>query len=539
MSFRNVSQTTWLNLSSSARDKSRYPNSASCELFFQEIRNVKSLRLKAFEIPFTKDTISMESNTFYISEETTPGVYNFYTLKVASSSYVSSDLSNALTLSALCPDCLTSTTSMKNSYSFPVSSTYGKMSIISSGIVPYTIHICTDTYYITSLSILTSNEALLTYRSSVVNPIMPGALLYLHAFPNSTIEVQVISIDGSEPNISRLTIVGDFSNLSEIDVAKSTLLPFSSFSSMANILGFGSSDIVCGQDLNAIGLQSPFISGTSNITTSLLCTSTPHFLNTTNSILVSGTGTFLDSQILAVNKIKSETHVLLTIDRRFLFASETQTGSVSKITNDQDEPLLVTSITFNDIDSNIVDIIITVQDPHDLSISDEVKFLNYDSPELKNIRASVLEVVTSTIFKARFVWPTPLISSLDTNFVALNSSTGVPTTIVAPGRFDFSRNRRIMYMQMKSDQNDFGHIIAQNILNAKMFARIQLSFGGNAVNYLNSNSHINGLHECNTVIPILRSIKLNFFNEDGEAYVFPELDYTLMLELTTEGVNDI
>ncbi|CAN0544400.1 unnamed protein product, partial [Ectocarpus sp. 8 AP-2014] len=68
------------------------------------------------------------------------------------------------------------------------------------------------------------------------------------------------------------------------------------------------------------------------------------------------------------------------------------------------------------------------------------------------------------------------------------------------------------------------------------FGRIQLFSGANLVNFLGKDTAV-GSHEFNSVMKRINKIRFQFYNEDGTAYDFIGVDYTMFLELVCLDSN--
>lgn len=141
---RNRTTDHYISLPSSSRNKTSFNSSDDCEIGFDELRNVTGISLVNFEIPHTRYAIDKYNNTFHISEKISDGVYNFFGLKAGTGGYTISNLAVTLELSQHTPTVYNANTVLTNTYYFLTSSSFGKVAVVSSGDVEYTIQVCQE-----------------------------------------------------------------------------------------------------------------------------------------------------------------------------------------------------------------------------------------------------------------------------------------------------------------------------------------------------------------------------------------------------------
>lgn len=179
----------YLNLSSSDRNKARYPDSADSELVFDEQSNVLGMKILNFEIPHTRYAIDKTTNNLYISEKWGEDEYYFYSLRSSTGGYSVQTLCVSLTLSARCPVMFNGDSAMGNDYNLTTSLLFGKVGIVSSGEYEYTVHASTETVTLSSITVSSDTEAILSYLAPSDQVFSPGALLVFQPYTYSDRDV--------------------------------------------------------------------------------------------------------------------------------------------------------------------------------------------------------------------------------------------------------------------------------------------------------------------------------------------------------------
>ncbi|CAN0237742.1 unnamed protein product, partial [Phaeothamnion confervicola] len=376
----------YLNVSSDDRDKALYATSSDCAIDFDKIDTVSSIRLKHAEIPHTRYAISTENNTLYFSEFTDSAI-NFYHVQVSEASYTASELGTTLTLSMLCPYGYNTDIPPSNTYSFSTAGNFGKMAMISSGDVPYALHLADETVTLNTFTLVNTTEALITFFSSRDYLFARGALLTLKLVPYSDREVLAIDLYGA----NGIRVMGDFSDVdtSTIKTSTSTMIPYSSINNISLVMGFSDADMTSGSSSTVLGVQTPWYSDVTNLSTVMVTTNLPNFVSTGSTVRFSSPG-LMDRQVFTVSKVKDDTHFEVDVDRRLLWAN---TSGKLAVASNPAHRFPVASISIFDVDKNVISLTIDLSGPnHDLVPNEQVSFIEFSSPEMSSIVATVLSV---------------------------------------------------------------------------------------------------------------------------------------------------
>lgn len=525
----------YLNLSSSDRDKTLFPDSADAELSFDDQSNVLGMRIINFEIPHTRYAIDKTTNNLYISEKRGEDDYYFYALRSSTGGYAVQTLCVSLTLSSRCPVMFNGDKGMGNDYAFSTSLLFGKVGVVSSGDYEYNIHCATETVTLSSIIVNSDTEAIVSFLAPVSQIFKPGALLLFKPHTYTDRDVQVVETVTDADNEVR--VIGDFSDLDweNLDVSLSKMTPFSGTNSVANIMGFGESDLSGQSEFEVLSIGSPFGSNDTILRTSVMVlTNTTPFISPGEYVKFSGVPGFFDGMVCQVAVLHDETHVEVYVDRSTLWSHDS-----GKVVNVSD-PMVewgVADIQLSGVDNNLVELVISLDSaPDSLSADDTVAFSGFTSPEFQDLRATVVSVDQGMI-TVNFDYPTQYVFEDGvTTLTPVNLTTTVGTTYVTPNRFDLSRGRRMVLCRAVVDNQDVGSIHIPSVSTRSFFGRIQLFSGADLVNFLGKDTAV-GSHEFNSVLKRLNKIKFQFFNEDGTTYDFVGVDYTMFLELTCLDSN--
>ena len=526
----------YLNISSSDRDKTLFPDSSNAEISFDDQTNVIGMKILNFEIPHTRYAIDKSTSNLYISEKWGEDEYHFYSLRACTGGHSVQNLGVSLSLSSKCPVMFNGDRTMANDYTFSTSLLFGKVGLMSSGEREYTIHAATDTVTLSSISVNSDTEAVVSFLAPSQQVFKPGALLVFqpHTYPDR--DVQVVETIGDDAD-NRVRLVGDFSDVDSatLDVSLSRLAPYSGNNSLAKILGFGDSDISGGSDFEVLSIGSPFASTDTFLNSSVMvATDFTPFVSPGDFIVFSGVPGFMNQMTCQVAVVHDETHLEIYVDRSMLWSHES-----GKIANAKDTSLQlsVSDIQLSHVDNNSIELMISLDSsPTSLSVDDMVNFSGFDAPELEDLEATVLAINEGRV-TIKFDYPTTfLFDDGVTTLSPVNPDTLVRTTYITPQRFDLSRGRRVVLCRAVVDNQDVGSIHIPRLSTYSFFGRIQLFSGGDLVNFLNKDTAV-GSHEFNSVLKRLNKIRLQFFNEDGTTYDFVGVDYTMFLELTCLDSN--
>lgn len=518
----------YINLSSANRDKAQDPTSDDATYNIVDgIKDAVSIDIVNFEIPHTRYAIDSTNNTLYLSEEVSPGIFNYFGLRVSTGGYYISNLAVSLELSTLSAILFTEDSVMKNTYSFLSSQSFGKVAIVSSGTVPFNIHTCKDTLKFVKYTKVSDTEASVQFIAPYDNILAPGALLTMNVYDRADREVQVISTNGSRT----VTLIGDFSDIEDEDVdnEKSSLIPYSSRSSIAEVAGFGLRDLQIDNDtgFDVIGMGSPFSAEVENgLAKPMVLVNFPPFLSSDDYATLNGTGGFADGSIMRIGKTHDDTHFEMDMEISKLW------DGTSIVVSSNGSSWDVDSIDFVSSDRNLVVLSVTTVNPASVSVGDIVEFSGLtNQSEWENTTVTVSAIdVSSGAFSVSFMYSTAN-SFTDgvTSISPVNPDTGIPTTFIGPNRFDLSRGRRVIICRATIDGVDVGTLRIPNDP-TKYFGRIQLFSGADLVNFLNKQSAI-GHFRFPGRVKHLRTIRLRFVNEDGSAYRFENVDYTAFIKV--------
>lgn len=529
----------YLNLSSSDRNKALYPDSADSELVFDEQSNVLGMKILNFEIPHTRYAIDKTTNNLYISEKWGEDEFYFYALRSSTGGYSVQSLGSALTLSSKCPVMFNGDRGMGNDYSLSASLLFGKVGVVSSGKYEFTVHASTESVTLSSVTVSSDTEAILSFLAPSKQIFSPGALLVFQPYTYSDRDVQVVEIIGDSVD-NKVRVLGDFSGVdwSTINMSLSKLVPYSADNSVSRILGFGQSDsdVHEGSAFEVLSIGSPFKANDTLLNASVMVvTNFTPYLSSGDSVKLSGFPGFMNEMVCAVGVVHDETHAEVYVDRSALWSMES--GKVAK----ESQPSLewqVSEVTLSAVENNSIELALTLgSSATSLAAGDAILFSEgFSSPELADLSASVVSV-DDTLVTVTFDYPTSyLFGDGVPTLSPINADTLLPTTYIAPARFDLSRGRRMVLCRAVVDNQDIGSIHIPSLSNAWFFGRIQLFSGADLVNFLNKDTAV-GSHEFNSVLKRLNKIRFQFFNEDGTKYDFVGVDYTMFLEITCLDSN--
>lgn len=532
---------TYLNLSSADRDKSIDRDSADAELSFDPQSNVIGMSIVNFEIPHTRYAINKSNNNFYISEKWGEDEYYFYSLRASTGGYAIQDLAVSLELSTRCPVLFNGDNTMGNNYFFITAGVFGKVAVISSGTKDFSLHNATETVTLTSIAKKSDTEAIVTYLSSQEYIFQAGALLLFKPYDYYDREVQIVEMMGGRT----ARLIGDFSDIDEntLQVANSTMIPYSATNSVSRIMGMGDMDLTGNSSLEVLSMASPFDVETQGDVSSVMCVvNFPIFVSPGDFVKLEGSGSFMNDTVFEVGEVHDDTHLEILVDKSTLW-SNTGGSVISVVPSDSsDSPIEIYSIAYSSAANNIVQVVVTPSagSSTTLSVGDSVSLSGFTAPEMNNLVLEVESVSSSsTDFVLSFSYPSVSLSVEEgtTTLTPINNTTGLKTTYLTPYRFDLSRGRRMVLCRAIIDNQDVGSIHIPSLSTRNFFGRIQLFSGADLVNFLNDTTAV-GKHEFNSVLKRLNRIRFQFFNEDGTAYDFIGVDYTIFIKITSLDSNN-
>ena len=523
----------YLNLSSSDRDKTLYPQSSDAELSFDDQSNVIGVKIINFEVPHTRYAIDKNTNNFYISEKRGENEYHFYSLRTCTGGHSVQNLGISLTLSSKCPVLFNGDKDMGNEYIFHTSLLFGKVGIESSGEYEYNIHAATQTVTLSSIVVQSDTEAIMSFLAPSEHMFKAGALLVFQPYTYVDRDVQIVENIDSSGNEVR--VIGDFSDLDweNLNLSLCRMVPYSGVSSLARIMGFGEIDLSGQSESEVLAIGSPFSSNDVFGTASVMVTTnfTP-FLSPGSYVKLSGVPGFLNDAVCYVAVVHDECHAEIYVDRSTLLSHDS--GTLAK-SSDPDVEWGVEDISISDVNNNNVELHITPSSTTSLAVGDLVVFSGFHCKEFEDIDVTVVSVEGGVV--VQFVYPTMfLMEDGVTSLSPVSPETMLRTTYISPHRFDLSRGRRMILCRAIVDNQDVGSIHIPSLSTRVFFGRIQLFSGGDLVNFLNKDTAV-GSHEFNSVMKRLNKIRFQFYSEDGTPYDFVGVDYTLFIELTCLDSN--
>ncbi len=536
----------YLNLSSSDRNKVLYPDSSDAELSFDDQSNVLSMKILNFEIPHTRYAIDKKCNNLYMSEKRGEDEYHFYSLRGSTGGHSVQNLGVSLTLSAQCPVMFNGDEPMQNEYTFHVSLLYGKVGVVSSGECDFSIHTATETVTLSSIAVRSDTEAIVSFLAPVQQIFKPGALLVFrpHTYPDRDVQVVETITTGTG---NEVRVIGDFSDMDweSLDVSLSQMMPYSAVNSVANIMGFGESDLSGHSEFELLSVGSPFVGEDLLLQASVMvCTNFTPFLQAGDYVHLSGIPGFMNGMVCQVAIVHDEAHAEIYVNRSALW--EHESGKIVSASN-PDSEWDVSDIQLSSVNDNSVTLAVSLDDtsadPSTISLVEEdvVQFSGFVSPEFGDLDATVVSVdersSSGSVVTISFDYPTRfLFEDGVSKLTPVDPDTTLRTTYITPHRFDLSRGRRVVLCRAVVDNQDVGSIHIPRLSTRAFFGRIQLFSGADLVNFLNKDTAY-GAHEFNSVLKRLNKIRFQFVNEDGSAYDFVGVDYTMFLELTCLDSN--
>ncbi|AAR26854.1 FirrV-1-A30 [Feldmannia irregularis virus a] len=518
----------YLSLSSASRDKNTFTSSDDCEIAFDDIHNVIGLELVNFEIPHTRYAIDSDNNSLYISEQVGDQLYHFYGLRLGTGGYTISNLCTSLELSQQAAMPYNGdTTGLMNSYSIMASQSVGKVAIVSSGTVPYNIHVCTETLTVTHFDKQGDSSALVSFLAPYEYILAPGAMLMLKLHTHLDREVQVIATEGART----VELFGDFTDLTTETLDgtdSSTMVPYSSFQNVSDTLGLGDTDLVSDVDtaFEVLGVQSPIATSNPRILVDF-----PIFVSPGDSVSISDSSSMLDlGGPYTVSSTYDDTHFDIYVDANTLLDVDEDTDL--QITSDKSTFSSVSDISITGIDNNTVTVLIQTFEVTDYGVGETVYLTGLSSPEMTDRELNLTSVNSASLqLTATFTYPVSAINKDTMSISPCNAATGHPTTYVSPHRFDLSKGRRMMLCRASIDGRDLGTTHIQDSRTV-FFGRIQLLSGADMVNFLSAHQAM-GRHRFTSLVKKLHRLRFRFYNENGTEYNFEGVDYTVLLKITT------
>jgi hypothetical protein len=107
----------------------------------------------------------------------------------------------------------------------------------------------------------------------------------------------------------------------------------------------------------------------------------------------------------------------------------------------------------------------------------------------------------------------------------------LPRCLISPARYDFSRRHRFVYVMLTVSDRTTGNIIALNLPGKRLFAKIPLSSGRDAVTFV-TRKEIEGTGQPTSTIASLRDLDIAIYNPDGTLYNFQGSEFSITLEFS-------
>jgi hypothetical protein len=357
----------------------------------------------------------------------------------------------------------------------------------------------------------------------------------LHVYPFKDREVQVVTNSFSYNPF--VTLLGDFTDVvtASIDVNYSSITPISVDAGMTQLMGFDARDLGSGTATRILGLQSPFLSGNSNSALISVTLDMAHFSANGSALKIQNTKTFLDNQTVFVNKSMDDTHIQLTVDRRTLW-STIGTAHVYNIASPS-TTIDISSFALDNCSANVIQLNVNTTTDHGFEVDDILSFGNMAMPEFVGLQTTVVDILSTTSFIISFLYPSQFSDAVNPSIIIVNSTTAHPTTYVTTQRFDMSLGRRVILLGAQADTATLGMIEASVSESRRLFGRIQLRAGANAIQFLNEKDIV-GSHLFNVPFKRFRSIRFTFYTETGDIYPLYRTDYSMCLKLLVEETSD-
>ena len=100
--------------------------------------------------------------------------------------------------------------------------------------------------------------------------------------------------------------------------------------------------------------------------------------------------------------------------------------------------------------------------------------------------------------------------------------------VISPSRYDFSRGHRFVYVALSLDTKTVGSMMLPTVPGKRMFSRIPLSAGRDAVTFIGKNT-AEGSVTLSTPVPTVRTIGITVYSSDGQQYNFQGCEWSLTL----------
>ncbi|KAG5182855.1 hypothetical protein JKP88DRAFT_272825 [Tribonema minus] len=577
--------------SSEERDVQLYPNARDCVLSLPDsISSVRGIRAVAAEMPHTSFTVTKPR--LYFSENH-DGVWVPFFCGISSGNYGVDTFTTVLNASTLNAVCLTDEfATPRNKYDVSYSEDWGRICVAADRACDFSLQFRKAPVTVVAARInntaagqfvdvvISDKQAdplsvgagvLLTFGKGLV-PVacvvsaVAGAALSLTVVPSvkSVTPTATLSETGAGAGstflaLSRADLISAFGtdvHGTEIPVATTAeLLPFSGISgydNLGDVLGFGTLQDRTIKDLGAnavAGLQSPFDDDTGAV---LITTHQPHFCARNDIVRISNSGTFLDDVHQVVSAI-DDTHLSVTpLTQRFVDSMPDLVvwAGADAAGDPTDSP-----VCFDLVDSAVVSGMSNGEFTLECSLRNKPAFdvgsfvgkkVGFAGDDLQWAYAeAAFAAITTTpgstypdraILTVRY--PTWLVSTASTLFERVGNAlvhnfsqdnVYFPCRVISPGRFDFSRRRRYVYVGLSIDGSPVGNVMHPALAGKKLFARVPLGLGQGVVNFA-SRSDLDGTVLFPTALARVKDLGFTVVDASGAPYEFLGAEYSITLE---------
>jgi hypothetical protein len=336
------------------------------------------------------------------------------------------------------------------------------------------------------------------------------------------------------------------------------LTPFSSVgNNLGDLFGLGTlkdrdASELGSSDLAAI--QAPFGNTEGSV---VVTTQNPHFCERGDIIKIENTNSLLDS-LHEVKLVVDDTHVQITPSLTDFLASMPQ---LQIYIDGVDSPAtcfdIVESAEVVDASSGTAELLIHMKDKsqyYDMeSFSGcEVRFAvdpnfygvalkpeyAYGTATIGNITRSAGSLYPDKM-QLFYFYPSFIVNTSGAKLTRVanaelaqfdKNGTYFPKCLISPARYDFSRRHRFAYVTLSMSDREIGNIVSVNLPGTRIFAKIPLSSGRDAVTFV-SKRDIDGTGVLTNTITTLRSVSVGIYNPDGSLYEFLGSEWSLTLEI--------
>lgn len=524
-----------ITVSSADRDETQYPDAAHCKITLPTaFEGISYVRLLSAEVPHVSPNIT---NAKLFFSEKTNGAHFFFEATIPSGGYDVDALGSAIVRAMHAAVSVTDRVSRPlNTYAYQVSDT--GFAIVANGECEFALHFRKDPVEIIDVKRAVEGVEFLelTVKDNEVRPLCAGAVVTLRC--DKDYQCIITDAAGATVVLKRLDeeIISynatlDVSYVTYLSpgqwdlqlVEGATLVPASAYSqNLGDALGYGSIADISSAD-SSIPIKSispPFTSTTEEI---LIAGSSFHFLSSGDRVKIEGTDTFLDGIQEVVNVpdpfgftvtpnfdafVASAPSIVLNDTIVRVVSLEKQTCSNGRMNAalqlNRDTTGLEGQTFFFAVNAT----------------SDKAVYKQWLGASGIVVSSDGAQGITATI-----TMPSKVFVDCASATFSVVASSGITTCAPSPGRFDLSRGKRFIFVALSLDDRPIGALYAPGIT-AKLFARLPLSSGRDAVNFI-AESEIFGEALPSVPSAKIRTLILTVYGEDGQLYNFENTDYSL------------